>query len=272
MTKNPIVIAVAPTGGWGTGSGNPVSPDELVKDVVACAEAGATVVHMHARDLQGRLTPDTRLLEETAKRIKDACDILFEASTGGLSEMTAEERVRPAELPIADLGSLNIGSLNFGEAVYANSLPDIRFWIQAMKAAGSRPSLEIFDTGHLETALHLIEEGLVELPCNLCFIFNIAWGMRYHPALLDYLRSRLPARSHWEAIIIGCEDLSTHIAAAHAGASILRTGFEDARNAKGGIPAKDNAELVWALRTALEAEGFTIATPQQARNLLLGTS
>lgn len=269
MNKRPIVLAVAPTGGWGVGSGNPISPDELVKEVTACAEAGASVVHMHARDLNGRLTADTALLDETARRIKASCDILFEASTGGLSEMTAEERVRPAKLPVADLGSLNIGSLNFGEAVYANSLPDIRYWIQAMKEAGVRPSLEIFDTGHLETALYLVEEGLVELPCNFCFIFNIAWGMPYHPALLDYLLSRLPERSHWEAIIIGCDDFSTHIAAARAGASILRTGFEDSRTANGGLLAKDNAELVRALRAALLAEGFAIATPEEARRLLL---
>ena len=269
MTKRPIVLAVAPTGGRGSGSGNPITPDELVKEVTACAEAGATVVHMHARDLQGELTSDTTLLDETAQRIKASCNILFEASTGGLSDMTAEERVRPAKLPVADLGSLNIGSLNFGDAVYANSLPDIRYWIQVMKEARVRPSLEIFDTGHLETALHLIQEGLVDLPCNLCFIFDIAWGMPYHPALLDYLVSRLPERSHWEAIIIGCNDFSTHIAAARAGASILRTGFEDSRTANGGRPARDNAELVKALRTTLEAEGFTIATPEEARRLLL---
>ena len=145
-----IILAVAPTGGWGQGHNNPVTPDAIANDVIACARAGAAVVHLHARDETGGLTTDLAPFAAAVDTIKASCDILLEASTGGLSNLSAVERVLPASNPHAEMGSLNIGSLNFGDAVYSNSLPDARFWIEAMKKHGIKPSLEIFDTGHLE--------------------------------------------------------------------------------------------------------------------------
>jgi 3-keto-5-aminohexanoate cleavage enzyme len=264
-----IILAVAPTGGWGSGDNNPITPDAIARDVIACAEAGAAVVHMHARNAKGELTTDLTPFSTTVAAIKDSCDIILEASTGGLSNLTAAERVLPASAPHAEMGSLNIGSLNFGDAVYRNSLPDVRFWIDAMARRGVKPSLEIFDTGHLETALHLIQEGFVAPPCNFSFIFNVRWGMPYDPALLAYLKSRLPSGSRWGALLIHSRDFSNHIGAAKAGASVLRVGFEDSFNYNGKI-ATANAELVTALRAELEAAGFSIASVQEARALLLG--
>ncbi len=267
--RKTLLLTVAPTGGWGEGEGNPISPEAVAADVLACAEAGATVVHLHARDERGELTTDLSCFDRTVEHLKRTCDILVEASTGGISDLTAAERALPAGNPHADMASLNMGSLNFGDRVYRNALPDIRFWIEAMAAAGVKPSLEIFDTGHLDTALHLVDQGLLEPPCNFSFIFNVAWGMQYHPLLLDLLVSKLPPKSRWGALFVGSTDFSSHLEAAEKGAAFVRVGFEDSR-AYDGKTASSNAELVKALGSELEENGYSVAGPREARNVLLG--
>ncbi|MFH1981603.1 MAG: 3-keto-5-aminohexanoate cleavage protein [Pseudomonadota bacterium] len=264
-----IIIAVAPTGGWGAGRGNPVTPEAIAEDVIACARAGAGVVHLHARDAGGALTADLSCFNQTVADIKAACDILLEASTGGLSGLSAAERALPAKHPLADMASLNMGSLNFGDHVYCNSLPDVRYWIEQMAAAGVKPSLEIFDTGHMDTALHLIAEGLIAAPCNFSFIFNVHWGMHYHPLLLDYLISKVPADSRWGALFIGSRDFTGHLEAARKGAAVVRVGFEDSAT-YAGRTASSNAELVDAVRTALADSGIAVAGVHEARSILFG--
>jgi 3-keto-5-aminohexanoate cleavage enzyme len=263
-----IIIDVAPTGGWGKGDNNPVHPDDIAADVINCAKAGATIVHMHARDEAGELTTDLTAFNKAVKTIKDSCDVILEASTGGLTNFTADERVIPTENPHAQLGSLNIGSLNFGDQVYKNSLVDVRSWIKILAERGVKPSLEIFDTGNLETALHLINEGLVSLPCNFSFVFDIRWGMPFHPMILEYLKGHIPENCIWGAHLIGSTSFSKHLEAAHAGASILRVGFEDSFRYNEKI-ALNNQELVLALSSELESEGFSIASADEARGILL---
>jgi 3-keto-5-aminohexanoate cleavage enzyme len=265
---NAIAIALAPTGGWGEGDNNPVTPEEISTEVIACARNGASILHLHARDRYGRLTADLLPFEQTISRIKEHCDIILEASTGGLSQLSRQERILPVTVPDAEMGSLNIGSLNFGDEVYQNSLPDVRYWIERMAAARVKPSLEIFDTGHLETALDLIHSGLVKPPCNFSFIFGVDWGMVYHRDLLDFLVGRLPPGSRWGAIFIGSEDFRPHLQAAAAGATVLRVGFEDSRQ-YGGRTAGSNMELVKALRRELEDAGYAVMTVSETRRNLL---
>lgn len=268
MAGKKIILAVAPTGGWGPGNGNPITPDAIAADVRACVQAGAALVHLHARDTVGELTTDLSAFNRTVEALKASDDVLIEASTGGLSDLDAAQRALPINHPQAELASLNLGSLNFGQQVYQNSLPDIHFWIERMAAAGVKPSLEIFDTGHLDTALHLIAEGALRPPCNFSFIFNVRWGMQYHPLLLDLLISKVPSGSRWGALFIGSRNFSGHLEAAGKGATFMRVGFEDSVSYDGKT-ASNNAELVAAIRTALEKEGFSILGPQEARRLLL---
>jgi len=266
--KNRIILAVAPTGGWGKRYNNPVQPASIAEDVINCVKTGASIVHLHARDEQGELTTDLSAFSKAVSTIKQSCDFILEASTGGLSDLNAEERVLPTSNTNAEMGSLNIGSLNFGNHVYQNSLPDVRFWIESMTRYGVKPSLEIFDTGHMETALSLINEGIITLPCNFSFIFDVKWGMPFHPDLLEYLKSRIPEKSRWAALLINSTDFSNHIVAANAGASVLRVGFEDSYNYNEKT-ALNNTELVKALRVELEKNGFSIATVKEARAVLL---
>jgi 3-keto-5-aminohexanoate cleavage enzyme len=267
MTKT-VIIALAPTSGSGIGGGNPVFPEEIADQVIQCAKAGASIVHMHARDEKGQLTTDMTCFNKTVELIRSSCDIIVEASTGGLSSMTAVERTLPAKNPQAQIASLNIGSLNFGDRVYQNSLPDIRLWIKIMSELKIKPSLEIFDAGNMHCALHLIQEGLLTPPCNFSFVCNLNWGMPYHPALISYLRDQVPTGSHWGANLINSSDFKNHIEVAKLGGSVLRVGFEDSRRYNGKI-AENNLELVLGLRTELESNGFSIASVSEARAVLL---
>lgn len=263
-----IIICVAPTSGNTDEPQNPKHPDEISKDVVASYEQGARVVHIHSRDTNGNLTTNMSFFKNTARKIKSDCDIMIEASTGGLSSFTAEERIMPVDDPHAELGSLNIGSLNFGDEVYINSLPDVRMWIERMKSKHVKPSLEVFDTGHLETALSLIKAGKLTPPCNFSFIFGVKWGMPYDKKLLQYLVARLPPESRWGGIFIGSNDFSAHIEAAKMGASVVRVGFEDSRNYNGKY-AHSNEELVKALTGTLVQHGFSIPDSATARKVML---
>ena len=191
---HPIVIAVAPTGGWGVGDGNPTTPEAIAHDVVKCARNGASIVHLHARDRLGRLTTDVSPLQETIQTIRSRADIIVEASTGGVSSMGAQERALPIGRCDAEIASLNIGSLNFDDHVYRNSVPDVRYWIDTMSEAKVHPSIEIFDTGHLETALHLIDTGLLRAPHNFSLIFGVRWGMPFDEHLARYLLGRYSPR------------------------------------------------------------------------------
>jgi len=264
-----VIIALAPTGGWGPADGNPVTSDAIAADVINCVKAGASVVHLHARDGEGQLTTDLREYTKAVNTAKDSCDFILEASTGGLSSLTAAERIMSTTHPAAEMGSLNIGSLNFGDEVYKNSLPDVRYWIETLTSRGVKPSLEIFDTGHMETARDLINRGQIPLPCNFSFIFDVKWGMPWHPSILAYLTSRVPRGCNWGALLIGSADYSSHVAAAKAGATFVRAGFEDSF-CYNGKKAMSNAELIRALRSELESAGFGIATVSEARAILLG--
>lgn len=263
-----IVISVAPIGPWGAGEGNPLSPEAVAGQVIASAAAGASMVHMHCRDETGALTTDLTTFNRTADLIKASCDVILEASTGGISAMSALERTLPATNRHAELASLNIGSFNFGDRVYQNSVPDIRLWIKTLAELGRKPAMEVFDPGNMNCALRLIDEGLLQAPHNFIFVCNLNWGMPYHPTLISYLRDQVPQGSRWGVNLIGSKDFTQHIEVARLGATILRVGFEDSRSCN-GKPAATNQELVATLRGELEAAGFGIATPAEARALLL---
>lgn len=265
---NDIILSLAPTGSWGIGHNNPVRPAELIKTAQECFAMGASVLHLHGRDLQGALTTDMDYLEETFTSISECTEMLLEASTGGLSSFTTEERGLPVTVPGAVMGSLNLGSLNFGNDIYQNSPTAVDFWIEKMDSSKVKPSLEVFDTGHLAFARSLIDQGKVTAPYNFSFIFNVKWGMVFSQKLLQYLISQLPSSSNWGVILVGSQDFSDHLRAAENGADMVRVGFEDS-NIVNGKQAESNLEMVSALRQALEKHGFSILHGDPVRKKLL---
>jgi 3-keto-5-aminohexanoate cleavage enzyme len=263
-----IILSLAPTGPFGRAYNNPITPEELIDTASECSAEGAAVIHLHARDLNGSLTTDMTLLHETFAGIKQKSEILIEASTGGLSDFSVEERGLPATVPGAAMGSLNLGSLNFGDQVYVKTPPAVDFWIDQMAPFGVKPSLEIFDTGHLAFARSLIDRGRLSPPYNFSFIFNVKWGMAFSEDLLVYLLSQLPPLSNCGVIFIGSENFNDHIRAARCGVDMIRIGFEDS-NRIDGKTVSSNAELVSTLRRLLENEGFRIIRSEQVYRTLL---
>ena len=266
MSKT-IILAIAPTGAWGKGHNNPVGADRIAEEVLACAEAGASLVHIHARDRNGNLTRDQTEFIKAIELIRRESDIIIEASTGGLSDMTAQERALPVRNPGVDTASLNVGSLNFLDDVYSNSVPDIKLWLQLMREANVKPCLEIFDSSNITLVNHLIQEGLIRPQFNFNFIFNYQWGMEFSLGLLEVLKGMLGPRSIWGAVFGRSTDFSCHLQAALYSATMIRVGFEDSRIRNSG-DAKSNVELVKTIREELEVLGFGLMTPGEARKTL----
>lgn len=121
-----IVVAVAPVGkGNPPPSGNPISPEEVARTVIDCARVGAAMVHLHVRDQAGSQTADLSAFAQTLDMLRESCDIVIQAFTGGASDLTVEERCAALNASRVKVASLNMGSVNFEETVYINSLPDI---------------------------------------------------------------------------------------------------------------------------------------------------
>lgn len=266
MTKK-IILALAPTGGWGKDYNNPLESEEIVKQVIACAEEGVSLVHLHARNSKGELTTDLSNFSKTIELIANECSVIIEASTGGLSNLTPQERSLPLQNEKVELGSLNMGSLNFLDKVYINTVPNIRYWLQRMAKNRVKPSIEIFDTSNIAISDLFIKEGLIKPQYNFNFIFNYKWGMSFSLSILKLLKSMLPKESIWGTIFGGSRDFSSHLQASLQGATMIRVGFEDSRICNYG-EAKSNLELVKEIRRELRTSGFDLANPDEARKLL----
>jgi len=267
MMSKTIILAIAPTGAWGKGHNNPIRADQIAEEVLACAEAGASLVHIHARDRDGNLTKDQSEFLKTTDLIRRKSDIIIEASTGGLSNMTAQERALPARNPGVDTASLNLGSLNFLDDVYRNSVPDIKLWLRLMREADVKPCLEIFDSSNITLANHLIHEDLIQPQFNFNFVFNYQWGMEFSLPLLEVLKGMLGRQSIWGAVFGRSTDFSCHLQASLRGAAMVRVGFEDSRICNNSV-AKSNIELVKTIREELEVLGIGLMTPTEARKTL----
>ncbi|MFC1799109.1 3-keto-5-aminohexanoate cleavage protein [Thermodesulfobacteriota bacterium] len=137
-----IIVIVAPVGGNIVPlSVNPLTPEDIATDVSACAKAGASIVHLHVRDIEGNLTEDLTVFSKTVDLIRESSDLIVNGSTGGLSTLTLAERYVALNDSRVEVASLNMGSINFGKDVYINTMPDIRYWARRMAEAGAMPEL-----------------------------------------------------------------------------------------------------------------------------------
>lgn len=265
-----VIIAVAPVGPAALGESveNPLRPEEIAEQVVSCALAGASMVHLHVRDACGEPTGDLANLGQTLDRIRAESDIIIQGSTGGVSTLSLEERCAALGESRVEVASLNMGSVNMDDGVYANALPDIRYWATRMREARVRPELEVFEGGMIHNALLLSEEGYLDPP----HAFGLALGFRgalpATPDSLFFLHSLLPADAAWGLVHHGMRDLSLLAMAAGMGAAVLRVGFEDSVYHAPERVAQTNTELVCRLVDLVEAMGLAVASASEARNML----
>ncbi|HJX71981.1 MAG TPA: 3-keto-5-aminohexanoate cleavage protein, partial [Bacteroidales bacterium] len=236
MNKNQlsrkIIITVAPVCHTGksipAGCKNPLSPDEIAEDVANCARAGAGMVHLHVRDETGEQTFDLSVFRKTLDRITSKSDIIVQGSTGGLSSLSLEERCVCIDEPGVEVASLNMGSVNFGDAVYINTIPDIRFWAGRMKEKKVLPEMEIFDLSMVETCSMFADEGTLSRPMhyNFCLGQGSASALSATPQNLGFMRSLMEAGSRWGLNHDQMPDFSMLACALSMDATVVRVGFE----------------------------------------------
>ena len=264
-----IIVAVAPVGtDIAPPSVNPLTPQDVANEVIGCAEAGASMVHLHVRDSQGNQTEDMSDFSGTLDIIRETSDIIIQGSTGGLTSLSLEERCVSVTDPRVEVASLNMGSVNFGEDVYVNRLPDIRYWARRMEEAHVVPELEIFEIGMIPVARKFIDEGVIKPPYHFNFILGAHWAMPADPRCLFYFSSMLDEDMGWGLVQDGMTDLSLLATAIGLGATVVRVGFEDSVFYAPGKAADTNIQLVEKLASLIQQMGFEVASCQEAREIL----
>jgi len=264
-----IIVAVAPVGkDIEPPSINPLTPEDVAREVINCTRAGASFVHLHVRDDKGNQTEDLTQFSRTLDLIRDASDIIIQGSTGGLSELSLEERCVALNDPRVEVASLNMGSVNFSEEVYINRLPDIRYWARRMEETNVIPELEIFEAGMLTAVAKLLEEKVLKPPLAFGFCLGFHWALPADPNSLFFLKSSLTEPAPWGVVHESMQDFSLLATAIGMGAAAIRVGFEDSVYYAPGKAAATNVMLVEKIVSLVHQIGYEVATPAEARELL----
>ena len=294
-----VIITCAITGAIHTPTMSPhlpVTPDEIAEAALHAAKAGASIVHLHARVAQdGRPTQDPEVFRQFLPQIKAAADVVINITTGGAPTMTVEERLQPALRLKPEVASLNMGSMNFGlyemiprykewqhdwelpylagsdERIFKNTFRDIAHILESCSGNDTRFEIECYDIGHLYTALHFLERGLLKSPLFIQSVFGIRGGIGPHPEDVMHMKrtaDRLFGTDYqWSVLGAGRNQMYVATQSAVLGGNV-RVGLEDSLWIAKGRLARSNAEQVTKIRRILEELGLEIATPEETRKIL----
>ena len=295
-----VIISCAITGSIHTPTMTPhlpITPSEIAEAAIGAAEAGAAIIHLHARDPEtGRPTPDPEVFMQFLPRIKQASNAVVNITTGGGHGMSLEERLAAARRAQPEMCSLNMGSMNFGlyptlarhktfkhaweaqyleasrDFVFRNTFKDIEYVLKEVgEGYGTRFEFECYDVGHLYNLAHLLDRGLVQPPLFVQLIFGILGGIGAEPENLMHMKStadRLFGNEYLFSILAaGRHQLRLGTMGAILGGNV-RVGLEDSIYIGKGQLAKSNAEQVERIRGILEGLSLEIATPDEARAAL----
>ncbi len=299
MAKRKVIITCAVTGSIHTPSMSPYLPvtaDEIATASIEAAQAGAAIIHLHARDPQtGRPSQDPALFEPFLGKIAANCDAVLNITTGGSPAMTVAERMRPALEFAPEVASLNMGSMNFGlfpmlerftdfahdweepylagstDLVFRNSFRDIEEILTKGNANGTKFEYECYDIGHLYNLAHFVKRDIAKPPLLVQSVFGILGGIGGHPEDLMHMRRTadrlLGDRYEWSILGAGRNQMPLAMMGAQMGAHV-RVGLEDSLYLSAGTLAPSSAAQVARIRAALEDLGHEIASPDEAREIL----
>lgn len=297
--NNKVIISCAVTGAIHTPSMSPhlpITPEEIITDSLAAAEAGAAILHLHARNSEdGRPDQTPEGFSPFLARIKQSSDAVINITTGGSPYMTVAERVAPAAYHKPELASLNMGSMNFGlypmlnryktfkfdwerehleeskDLVFRNSFKDIEYVLATCYGNGTRFEFECYDISHLYNLAHFADRGLVKAPFFVQSVFGILGGIGAHHEDVMHMKrtaDRLFGNDfRWSVLGAGANQFRVAAQAATLGGNI-RVGLEDSLWAGRGELATSNAVQVRKVRNIIENLGLEIATPEEARKML----
>jgi len=294
-----VIITCAVTGSIHTPSMSPylpVTPEQIADAAIGAAEAGAAIIHLHARDPKDGhpdQSPETFL--PFLKIIKQRSNCIVNITTGGSAAMTLEERLRPCAAFKPEVASLNMGSMNFGlfpmlnrykefkhdwerpaleasrDRIFKNTFTDIEHILTSCAENGTRFEIECYEIGHLYTLAHFVDRGLVTAPFFVQSVFGILGGIGAHPEDVVHMKrtaDRLFGDSyHWSVLGAGRNQIPVITLAAAMGGNV-RVGLEDSLWDGPGRLATSNADQVRRARQILGGLGCEVATPEEARNIL----
>ncbi|MGQ9669470.1 MAG: 3-keto-5-aminohexanoate cleavage protein [Desulfosoma sp.] len=264
-----LIITVALTGNVPTKAMNPhvpMTPKEIARDVRQCADAGAVLFHVHARDNNQRPTLDIGRYKENVRRIKEtAPEVILQLSTGARAGKDWEARANPVRL-FPEMASFTTGSNNLPGIVYENSPQFIEFLAGVFKETGVKPEIEVFEAGMINNALYLQRRGLIFPPLHFDFVLGAPGSMPGSVKNLMFLSESIPPGSTWSVAGIGKAEIPLATAAIVMGGHV-RVGLEDNLFMPDGSPAT-NVKLVEKVVRIARETGREIASPEEARRIL----
>ena len=294
-----VIITCAVTGSIHTPSMSPhlpVTPAEIARGAIGAAQAGAAIVHLHARNPKdGSPSQDPGLFHEFLPQIAVASDVVVNLTPGGAATMSVEERLQPALQLKPEVASLNMGSMNFGlyemlgrykdfkhpwerpylegsdDRIFKNTFKDIAYILESCSQNGTRFEIECYDIGHLYTAAHFVDRGLIKPPFLIQSVFGIRGGIGNHPEDVIHMKrtaDRLFGDAYyWSVLGAGRAQMQIAAQAAVMGGNV-RVGLEDSLWIGRGQLAKSNAEQVAKAKRMLEELGLAVASANDAREML----
>ena len=295
-----VIITCAVTGSIHTPTMSPhlpLTPEEITRQSVDAANAGAAILHLHARNPEtGQPTADPGVFMQFLPKIKAQCDAVINITTGGSSLMTLEQRLAAPNLAEPEMASLNMGSMNFGlfpmkrrysewrfdwepklldatrEVIFRNTFADIeQVFSQLGDRCGTRFEFECYDTGHIQTLAFYLREGMIKPPVFVQFVLGVLGGIDSSPESLMHMKATadrlLGGDYQFSVLSAGRLQIPLATIGAIMGGNV-RVGLEDSLLIGRGQLAKDNADQVAKIRRVLEELGYDIATPDEARDML----
>jgi uncharacterized protein (DUF849 family) len=299
MPAHKVIISCAVTGSIHTPTMSPylpITPQEIAESALGAAEAGAAIVHLHARDPEtGKPVHEPSDFEPFLRVIKQSSNVVVNITTGASPYMPVEYRVKPAETWQPEVASLNMGSMNFGlfpmlkrykgfkhdwepemleashDLVFRNSFKDIRYALDTLNKTGTRYEFECYDTSHLYNLHYFWSEGLVQAPLFIQTCFGLLGGIGSHPDDVMHMKrtaDRLFGDNYrWSVLAAGAAQMKVAAMAASMGGHV-RVGLEDSLWLGRGQLAESNAAQVAKVRQIIEGLGLEIASPDDAREIL----
>ena len=288
MASNKRVVTVSVTGSIGDRTGNPaipVTPEEIAESALEAYDAGASVAHIHVRDVEtGKPSMEFKLYEEVVQRIRDRSNMIINLTTGpgarfipddrdpmGLAPESTlcipEKRIEHVLRLKPEICSLDVGSMNFGPYVFVNYLSHVEWMSEQIRDAGVKPELEVFDLGHVEIARHLLDTGRVDRPPLFQLCMGIHWGIPATSQNMIIMKNALPDDAIWAGFGIGAGSFDMVAQSVLLGGNV-RIGFEDTLYVERGKLASGNRQLVEKAVAVMRDLGREPASADEARGLL----
>lgn len=266
-----LIITACICGAEVTKEHNPAVPytvEEIQREAKSAYDAGASIIHLHVRNDDGKPTQKKERFEACIKAIREACpDAIIQPSTGGAVGMSDDERLEPTLLN-PEMATLDCGTCNFGgDDIFVNTENQIKAFGQRMIEHNIKPEVEVFDKGMVDMAIRLQKKGYIKTPMHFDFVMGVNGGISGEARDLEFMVGSIPAGSTWTVAGVGRYEFPMAAMGIIMGGHV-RVGFEDNVYLSKGVLAKSNGELVEKVVRLANELGRPVATPAEAREIL----